>query len=185
LDLRGLVNKIYEAASGIDSGRKGLAVEGKEPEGRIAYEGGIFLAMTAFKEAQCSVNSQALILAEYTFITQELQLADKSDTDTISSLNKAIASFDDAFLALKAVEDTTMYKGVDLATPHNGQYRVKNGYPNDSFHIACKSHKTRLQNILRSPGINPIEKELLKQRRSNLATAQNAYIEKQKKVLMN
>ena len=42
------------------------------------------------------------------------------------------------------------------------------------------SHRTRLQNILRSPGIDPIEKSLLKQRFANLATAQSGYIEKQK-----
>jgi len=51
------------------------------------------------------------------------------------------------------------------------------------LHIACISHKTRLQNILRAPGIDPIEKALLKQRFVNLPAAQNGYIEKQKKVL--
>ena len=52
-----------------------------------------------------------------------------------------------------------------------------------SFHHACISHKTRLKNILRSPGINLIEKALLRQRLSNLSTAQSGYIEKQKKAL--
>jgi hypothetical protein len=54
-----------------------------------------------------------------------------------------------------------------------------------AFHIACISHKTRLQNILRSPGIDPIEKSLLTQRFENLSTAQGGYIEKQKKALKN
>ena len=58
----------------------------------------------------------------------------------------------------------------------------RKGFPKDSFHIACIGHKTRIQNILRSPGIDPIEKSLLKQRFSNIVAAQNSYIEKQKKV---
>jgi len=66
--------------------------------------------------------------------------------------------------------------------PHNNKYRVM-GYPKDSFHIACHSHKTRIKNMLRTPGIDPIEKALLKQRLANLPTAQNGYIEKQKKAL--
>ena len=52
-----------------------------------------------------------------------------------------------------------------------------------SSHIACISHKTRLQNILRSPGIDPIEKDLLKQWFTNLSAAQGAYIEIQKKAV--
>ena len=71
---------------------------------------------------------------------------------------------------------------VDKATPHHKDYRVS-GFPKDSFHIACDSHKTRIKNILRAPGIDPIEKSLLKQRLANLPTAQNGYVEKQKKAL--
>jgi len=109
---------------------------------------------------------------------------DKSDTTTLSSLTKAIESFDDVFLALKVVENKTQYQGVENAIPHNSKYRAS-GFPKDSFHIACISHKTRLQNILRTPGLDQIEKSLLKQRLANLPAAQNSYIEKQKKALFN
>ena len=37
--------------------------------------------------------------------------------------------------------------------------------------------------MLRTPGIDPIEKDLLKQRFANLSTAQNDYMEKQKKAM--
>ena len=60
----------------------------------------------------------------------------------------------------------------------------ESGFPKDAYHIACKSHKTRLENILRSP-VDPIEKSLLKQRISNLATARNTYIDKQKIAMMS
>jgi len=179
----GLVNSVYDAAAKIDFGRKGFATRGKAEEGRIFYEEGIAEALSAFKEAQATADPQTMILAEYTFLTQELQFCDKSDKDSLNSLTKAIQSFDDAFLALKAVEEGS-YKTAEQIIPHDKKYRV-NGFPKDSFHVACGSHKTRLKNILRSPGIDPIEKALLKQRFTNLPVAQNDYIEKQKRALIN
>ena len=184
MDKTGLVASISYAVLNIDSGRKGFATRGKEHEGRISYEDGISEAMTAFQGAQTSADPQFLILAEYAFITQEFQLCEKTDTDTINSLTKAIESFKDAILALAAVEKTS-YQAAEDIFPHNGKYRVGGGFPKDSFHIACSSHKTRIQNILRAPGIDPIEKSLLKQRFINLSAAQNGYIEKQKKALTN
>ena len=181
MDLLGLLSSITDAAAKIDYGRKGFAIIGKEREGRISYETGIAKAMTAFKEAQATADPQTIILAEYTFLTQELESCEKSDKDSINSLTQALKSFDDAFLALQAVEDNA-YKIVDKTFPHHKDYRF-GGFPKDSFHIACESHKTRIKNMLRTPGIDPIEKELLKQRLANLPTAQNAYIEKQKKAL--
>jgi hypothetical protein len=166
----------------IDAGRKGFAIKGKADEGRISYEKGISKAMSAFQEAQHSSDCQAIILAEYTFLIQELSFCDEHDKDSLSSLTQAIQSFDDAFLALKTVEDSTLYRGAETTHPHHKKYRV-NGFPKDSFHIACISHRTRIQNILRTPGLDAIEKTLLKQRFVNLSTAQMSYIEKQKKVL--
>jgi len=45
------------------------------------------------------------------------------------------------------------------------------------------AHQTRLRNNLRTPGIDPIEKALLKQRYSNLAAGQKGYCVKQGKAL--
>ena len=181
MDLIGYVRSITQAAAYIDAGRKGFATRGKAEEGRIFYETGIADAMSAFKEAQATADPQIMILAEYTFLTQELQFCEKSDQDSLNSLTQAIESFDDAFLALKAVENQH-YKITDDTIPHSKKYRA-GGYPKDSFHIACISHKTRIQNMLRTPGIDPIEKALLKQRFANLPTAQGGYIEKQEKAL--
>jgi len=184
LDRIGLTLDISNAAINIDSGRKGFATRGKAEEGRISYETGISQALIAFKEAQRTADPQIIILAEYTFLSQEIEFCDKTDKDSFSSLTQAIQSFDDAFLVLKIVEDKTLYKGAEDSHPHNQKYRV-NGFPKDAFHIACIGHKTRLQNVLRSPGIDPIEKALLKQRFVNLSAAQSGYIEKQKKTLTN
>jgi hypothetical protein len=182
LGATGLANSVYNAALLIDFGRKGFATRGKAEEGRISYETGIAEAMTAFKEAQATADPQTMILAEYTFLTQELQFCEKTDKDSLSSLTQAIESFDDAFLSIKTLDGSDC-KSVDRFFPHNGKYRVS-GFPKDSFHIACIAHRTRIQNMLRTPGIDPIEKALLKQRFANLSAAQNGYIEKQGKALI-
>ena len=183
MDRAGLIYSITDAALAIDYGRKGFATRGKAEEGRISYEKGIADAMSAFKEAQATADPQTIILVEYTFLTQELEFCEKSDKESLSSLTKALQSFDDAFRALTVVEDSTLYQAVEKTYPHDKKFRVKGGYPKDAFHIACGSHKTRIQNMLRTPGIDQIEKSLLKQRLANLPTAQNGYIEKQKKAL--
>ena len=182
MDLIGLVDSINASVLAIDSGRKGFATRGKAEEGRIFYETGIALAMTAFKEAQTTADPETIILAEYTFLSQELQFCEKTDKDSLSSLTLAIQSFDDAFLALEVVKDKIHYKGVDKAIPHSGKHRVK-GFPMDAYHIACKGHRTRLQNILKTPGLDPIEKALLKQRYDNLSAGQGGYVEMQRKAL--
>jgi hypothetical protein len=181
LDKIGLVDSIYKASISIDTGRKGFATRGKAEEGRISYEDGISLASSAFAQAQASTDPEIIILAEYTFLSLELQFCEPTDTHSHSSLTQAIQSFDDAFLAIKSVEKPE-YKIADNIFPHDGKYRIS-GFPKDSLHIACIAHKTRLQNILRSPGIDPIEKTLLKQRFANLATAQNGYIEMQRRTI--
>ena len=180
MDPTGLINNIYESALNIDFGRKGFATRGKAEEGRLSYERGISAALSTFRDAQSTVDPHIIILVEYTFLNQEFQFCEETDNDSLSSLTQAIQSFDDAFLALTAVEDSTLYQGAELSHPHSKKYRVS-GFPKDSFHIACIAHRTRIQNILRSPGIDPMEKALLKQRFINLSTAQNGYVEKQKK----
>ena len=181
MEATGLLIRIYDATIAIESGRKGFATKGKAEEGRISYEDGITLASITFAQAQASANPEIIILAEFTFLSQELHFCEPTDNHTLSSLTQAIQSFDDAFLAIKSVVEPD-YKISDNIFPHNGKYRIS-GYPKDAFHIACIAHRTRLQNILRSPGIDPIEKALLMQRFNNLSTAQNAYVEMQMKVL--
>ena len=182
MDPTGLMNSIYEVTINIELGRRGFATKGKAEEGRVSYETGITRALPTFKDAQSTVDPQIIIFVQYTFLSQELRFCDETDTDSIGSLTQAVESFDDAFLALTIVGDGTLYQAVERTYPHNKRYRVC-GFPKDSFHIACLAHRTRLQNILRAPGIDRIEKALLKQRFANLATAQNGYIERQKKAL--
>ena len=178
MEQSGLRNRIYKAATNIDLGRKGFAIIGQERAGRISYEDGIADALNAFKEAQATADPQTIFLAEYYFLSQELHLCDETDKDAFNSLTRAIESFDDAFRVLVVVEDHAGYRKVEKSYPRRSEYRVK-GFPKDAYHIACRGHRTRLKNIISSTGIDPIEKALLKQRRLNLTTAQNSYVNKQ------
>jgi hypothetical protein len=183
MDRTGLLVKILDSEASIDKGRRLLDTSGFEREGRIDYRDGLALAMEAFQEVYLNApdDLEALILAEYTFITQELQFCDPSDIQAIASLTQAIQSFDDALLSLKAVADINSYKVVDMTYPHRPKYRIK-GMPKDAFHIACVAHRTRIGNILRAPGINLTEKQLLVQRSVNFTMAQTVYLEKQSAV---
>ncbi|WP_461251276.1 hypothetical protein [Treponema sp. R8-4-B8] len=182
MEIIGLIDSINKSVISIDFGRKGFAIEGKEREGRINYEDGIAKALSTFQQAQTAADPHTIILAEYTFLSQELVFLDKSDKESISSLTRAIRFFDDAFLALEVIGDKPLYQCAEKIIPHDSKYRVK-GFPKDSFHIACSGHKARIQNILKTPGLDPIEKALLKQRLINMSTAQTAYTEKQKEAL--
>jgi hypothetical protein len=181
MDLTGLLSDVLAGAARIDLGRKGLASDGEEHDGRLNYEDGLSTALGSFQEAQVTADPKILILAEYTFLEQELQFCDEADTITSSSLTQAIRSFDDALLALEAVEEPG-YKTAEKTYPHKREYRIK-GFPKDAFHCACMAHYTRISNVLRSPGINMKEKAVLQQRMSNLGSARESYIEKQKKAL--
>lgn len=186
MDRIGLINRIFESVTVIDTGRKWLVTKGLEGKGRVNYFDGLNDALNAFKDAKmiAPTDLAALIISELTFITQELQFCDPLDNETLNSLKQAIQSFDDALLALDVVENADDYRIADKTHPRHHKHRVE-GMPKDSFHIACRAHRTRIGNILRSPGINMAEKELLAQRRSNLATAQATYLKKQKAALSN
>jgi len=190
LDLILLANNITNAVIHIDSGRKGFATRGKEHEGRLSYERGISEALFNFKEAQATADPQTIVLAEYTFITQELEFCEKTDKDSISSLSKAIRTFDDAFLTLRTVEGSH-YEVVEQAISHEKESHVK-GFPMDAFDIAFISHQICLHNVLLAPSVNMytqlslilvkvpliIKKTVLEQRVANMASAQAAYMGK-------
>jgi hypothetical protein len=182
MDRTGLLANIFDAVDYIVRGRKGFATDGQEHEGRINYEKGIASSLSAFREAQNFADPQTLMLAELTFLQQELQFCSGDDTDTLSSLAQAVQSFEDALRSLEAVEDSAVYRGAEKTHPTGAKYRIQ-GYPKDAFHIACIAHRTRLRNVLRAPGINMIEKAVLRQRAVNMQTAQRSYLEKQRAAL--
>jgi hypothetical protein len=182
MDLTGFLSNLVSHAVDIDIGRKGLATDGEEHAGRIHYEEGISGSLTSFREAQVSADLQILVLAELVFLQQEFQFCNEGDSVTRSSLTQAIQSFEDALRSLEVLGKPAVYREAEKTYPTAPKNRVQ-GFPKDAFHLACISHRTRLGNTLRSPGINMIEKAVLQQRAANMRTAQGSYIEKQKTAL--
>jgi hypothetical protein len=184
LDKVGLLAKINAGVITIYQGRKWLDTEGLESEGRISYKKGLARGIEVFRVAQACAGDDlhTLFVAEYTFLAQELEFCVPQDTKAITSLTKAIQEFDEAFLALGVLQNEEIYKSAEKTYSHRTEFRYKE-MPKDAFHVACAGHKVRIDNILRAPGINLTEKELLKQRYSNMVTAQSIYLEKQKKIL--
>jgi hypothetical protein len=182
MDLTGLLDSILHGAINIDKGRKYLTTDGLEHAGRLSYEEGILAALTVFKNAQTSADPHTMILIELAFLKLEFQFCDEADAITRSSLTQAIQCFEDALRSLKTVEDSVLYKAAETTYPVAPKYRY-HGFPRDAIHLACAAHRTRLQNSLRTPGINMIEKTVITQRAANMTAIQAAYMEKQKKAL--
>jgi hypothetical protein len=182
MDLISLLDSITDSANNIDIGRKSLASPGREAGGRISFELGISGAMSGFSEAQKSVDCQTLMLAELTFLQQELQFCGTSDKAAQSSLSQAIMDFNDSLNCLKIVNDPSLYKSA-AKTHLSSPKECIQGMPNDAVQQSCKSHLTRLQNILKVPGMNPIERAVYDQRIANIATLKAAYLALQQKAL--
>jgi hypothetical protein len=185
LDRTGLLDKITASVFRIYRGRRGLETDGDEREGRINFSDGLALALETFRQIclQADKDLGLVILAEYTFLGQELYFCAPVDINTRTSLAKAIREFDEAFRAHKILKNPEIYKFVENTYSTRMGFRYR-GMPKDAFHVACAGHIVRIKNILKSPGISLAEKELLEQRRSNMKTAQSVYLEVQKKILV-
>lgn len=183
MERTGLLAKVYDSASFIDQGRKWLDTDGLEHDGRIIYKSALVRGLEAFREAQSLAGEDlhTLFAAEYTFLTQELEVCAPQDAKAGASLSKALKEFDEAFLALEVLQNPEGYASVEKTYSIRLEFRYR-GMPKDAFHVACGGHKVRINNILKSPGINLLEKELLKQRYANMETAQSVYLEMQKKI---
>jgi hypothetical protein len=177
-----LIDNINRSVYLLAVGRRGLDVEGETEAGRVSYNRGLTDAKLAFSEVAECADTKALILAEQAFLAEEKRYCDEQDAAALGSLEAAIVSFDDALLALTAVSDASLYRGADLTFPHYGKYRIDK-MPNDAFHIACIAHKTRLQNTLKTPGLNMKEKSIYQQRVANMGVAEKVYLALQKKAL--
>jgi hypothetical protein len=182
LDRIGLINILVNAVHDIDFGRKGFATVGKEGEGRVFYEQGIAAAFSIFKEVQTVADPEFFMLAESAYSEQELEFCNEADTYARGSLTQAIRSFDDALRSVKVVKEKASYRKAEMTYPTDPKKRIQ-GCPKDAFHLACSAHITRLQNSLRTPGVNMIEKAAQEQRISNMKTAATIYFKLHKSAL--
>jgi hypothetical protein len=182
MERTGLTIGIIEAVSDIAKGRIGLRTKGQTEEGRGNFTEGLELGRQIFAEIKDCGDPELMLLAEYAFINQELEGARAEEKIGRASYEFAMHDFDDAFLSLKSANDATMYQGAENTYPHRSPFRHK-GMPNDAFHIAYTGHYTRLQNKLKSIGIDPEEQILTELRMAVCRSAQEVYLRKQRTVL--
>jgi hypothetical protein len=174
MDKIGLADRVTNAVVNIALGRQGLATIGRENEGGPPYHQGLTDAALLFDEVYAEKDLELLLLAEHTFLIQELHSCDPADTAAISSAQQAVDSFDDAFRALGVVRNGAAYREAEKTYPRNRQNRV-HGYPKDALHQACIAHKTRIGNTLRTMGLNLTEKGVYQKRQRNLGVMQSVY----------
>jgi hypothetical protein len=112
MEKSGLGSSISKAVAQIAEGRKGLETDGREHEGRLSFEDGIAEARAIFKEVFAGGDVELILLAEYLFITQELEESEDDEVEGRSCAVAAIASFDDAFLSLKVLRNSISRPGL-------------------------------------------------------------------------
>jgi hypothetical protein len=119
-----------------------------------------------------------------TKITQELEASEDDEIEGRSSAVAALASFDDAFLSLKALGNSAAYQVAEQTYPHNVRYRYR-GMPKDAFHIAFLAHKTRLRNSLSRLGLSHLDRILAQERIIAITATQDMYFEKQQAAIFS
>jgi hypothetical protein len=184
MEKTGLLDKITASVYSIDLGRNGLATEGGEAAGRVFLATGLTDALSVFEEVNNNVAKDIVtaILVEHAYLTEELRYCSPAESGVFASMTAAIASFDDALRALKTVQDAVAYKTAETTWPHLPKYRYC-GMPKDAFHLACSANRTRINNTLRTPGINTVERQVYEQRSKNMTALQNAYLSKQQSAM--
>jgi hypothetical protein len=184
LDRTGYLNNIVSSVVFIYKGRHGLDTEGRAEEGRVNYRDGLTLGIKTFREVRALAGEdlELPVACEYTFLNQELQFCANADDRAKTSLEKAIDDFDGAFRALEVLNNAEAYKLAEKTYAFHKEFRYK-GLPRDAFHVACAGHSARIDNNLKTPGVNLLEKALLKERRAAMQAVQAAYLEKQRRTL--
>jgi hypothetical protein len=168
----------------INLGRKGLAIEGATEEGRRFFSDGLLTALDIFKEVHDNMadDIETAIRVEHAYQTEERRYCNDAEPEVLASTTAALESFEDALRAFETVQDATIYQGVNKSYPRNRKYRYC-GMPKDALHIACMANYTRINNTLRTPGINSIERQVFEQRQKNMKAMQSAYLAKQNTAL--
>jgi hypothetical protein len=182
LDQIGLITRINRSVADIVDGRRGLAINGETEAGLVSLQTGMANAMAVFQDVAIGADAETMILIEHAFLTEEKRFCIPSNKAVLGSLTHAIDSFDDALRILPVVGNASSYQCVDMAFPRHGDYRVE-GMPKDALHLACIAHRTRLNNTLKTPGLNPSEFTIYQQRITNMAVVKKVYLALQKTAL--
>ncbi|GHT54320.1 hypothetical protein AGMMS49982_18820 [Bacteroidia bacterium] len=184
MEKTGLLDRITLGVENIADGRKGLATIGATEAGLASFMSGLLSAKVVFTEVHDNVVNDigAVVLVEHAYLTEERRYCSDAEKSVVASMTAGIVAFKDALQALEIAQDAVAYRNAEATYSHLPEYRYK-GMPKDAFHVACLAATTRLNNTLRTPGINDIERQIYDQRSKNMSAAQGAYLVIQQSVL--
>jgi hypothetical protein len=145
-----------------------------------AYTKGLESTLSTLKEIAKDRNLDSLISAEEMLVLWEREMYGKQDTSVVASLNAAVADFDVIKKSSETVRAPAEYQAA--ATTYHAK-KTFQGVVADGCHEARNSHVTRLGNRMATVGLSVPEKNVLRQRQSNMRVAKDLYMELQRVAL--
>lgn len=135
-------------------------------------------SLSLLKEIKSTEDIPLILGIEEIMLRQELALYANSQ-EQHNSITAALEQIQEAKSSFAIVQDAGKYQD---ATATYSKKRKPQGLPEDSFRIFLNSHSTRLNNRMASV-LSGLEKDILRQRKENLAAVKKIYIALQRKAL--
>jgi hypothetical protein len=185
MEKNSLLIDIGNAVRLIEQGRRKHFTEGQAEDGLRGFKEGSAALHQTFTAALATKDLELILSAEYYFLEAGIEEGAPDEIFAKGSAEAGLEVIEDALLALQAVADSTMYKGVELAYPHHDKKRWRyKDMPKDAFHVFCASLKSRLQNGLTRFGVSQIDRDLVKLRVDTISASEDIYCEKQRQALL-
>jgi hypothetical protein len=182
IGLSKLYKNLTQSTYTLYMGRQCFHVAGLEATGRLLFTASVAELLAIFKEIQLTQDPMIIITAEKIYLLQDIEFCNVSDKHTIKELERSLMYLNDALRSIETVKSASAYRHAE--TTHATEHRDKRGgVPKDVMHNACNINAKRIEQNGRTPGLSETEKDLMIQRKINLAAAKESYIIMQKQAL--
>ncbi len=144
----------------------------------MAYQKNLTAMLETLRDVQKQASIEGILEVERAILNYENETVVNS-AEMADSNKWAIAGMEEALVCVDYLTNQDRYADT---VPVFSLSDTQNGLPLDAFRKFVQSHSSRLTGHLRSVS-SELEKEVIRQRRENLATAEAAYIHKQDNAL--
>ena len=142
------------------------------------YQSGLGATLNALKEVEEQSSIHEILAVERAILMLEDRVYVNSQEMQDSNM-WAVAGIDEALVCLAQLESQDQYI---ISVPVFSVSDKQNGLPLDAFRKFVQSHLSRLTGLLRSVS-SEAEKDIIRQRRKNISTAERVYIKHQENAL--
>jgi len=97
LEKTGLIADMVAAVASIAAGRSTFEIDGREHEGMVNFKEGMAAAYTLYEDGIQSGDCELMLLAEYTYLSEEAEYSEPDQKGADASAAAALQSFDDVF----------------------------------------------------------------------------------------